>query len=119
MRRALAYFTYLVAAIVALPGVLALVFEVGVLGAGDGRASLPLGQVWFQHDPFLPVLHTASLPLFGAIVERKLNPGLWDPVIVNVLSWPSWIALVFLAFLFLALAALLAMTGRRIASGAR
>ena len=38
-------------------------FLAAVLLAGDGRMSQPLGQVWFQHDPFAGIIGTASLPL--------------------------------------------------------
>lgn len=86
-------------AIMALGGV-ALIFEAIVLLAGDGRMNQALGQVWFQHDPFVNSLGTASLPLFGAIVERKIHPALWNPIITTWLSWPSWLALLFAALLF-------------------
>lgn len=82
--------------------------------AGDGRAGQALGQVWYQNDPFTSVLHTASLPLLGAIVERRINPLLWDPVAVTWLNWPSGPALLTAAGLFFIVAGLLFGLMRRL-----
>lgn len=48
-----------------------------------GRATQPLGQVWFQFD-------LESLNLTQAIVQRRINPALWDQGIVKILGWPAW-----------------------------
>ena len=75
-------------------GVLAVIFEVGVLTAGDGRATKILGEVWYRHDPFAPLVHTASLQLLQVFFERKLHqPSLWDPGITTILNWPAWLGL--------------------------
>lgn len=89
---------------------LALVFTLaglavlGLLGYllifGNGMASQVLGQVWFQN-------HVASLNLLQAIVQRRLVPELWDPGIVTLLGWPSWMALAIVAGALLVIAWLL------------
>lgn len=63
--------------------VLALLYELTVaLQAGAWRI-VPAGEIWFT-------LHTASLNLVQAIVQRYLHPFLWDPVIAGFLQWPLW-----------------------------
>ncbi len=63
--------------------VLALVYELtAALQAGEWRI-VPAGEIWFT-------LHTASLNLVQAIVQRYLHPFLWDPVISGFLQWPLW-----------------------------
>lgn len=84
----------------AIARLLALIFSLaglavlGLLGYlvlfGNGMASDVLGKVWFQN-------HLASLNLFQAIVQRRISPELWDPGIVTVLGWPSWMALLSVA----------------------
>ncbi len=78
-------------------GALMLFFEVMVWFPDNSRAFSSLGQVWFQNDPFANILSTPSLPLFGAIIERRVSPTLWDPFLVTILAWPSWMALLFVA----------------------
>ncbi len=70
-------------AALAAGAVLALVYELSVaLQAGEWRI-VPAGEIWFT-------LHTASLNLVQAIVQRYLHPFLWDPVIAGFLQWPLW-----------------------------
>jgi len=70
-------------AALAAAAVLALVYELSVaLQAGEWRI-VPAGEIWFT-------LHTASLNLVQAIVQRYLHPFLWDPVIAGFLQWPLW-----------------------------
>lgn len=114
MRRLLNILIRLLAVIFALPGALALGFLVAVVLAGGGRATAPFGQVWFQNDPFQPFLHTASLPLFGAIIERRVSPFLWDPILTTILNWPSWVGLSVLAVIFLLIASLFWALSRRV-----
>lgn len=94
-----AFVRLLALAFIAL-GTLAFGFFVAVLVAGNGLAGQLLGQVWYQNDPFTQFLNTASLPLVGAIVERRIHPALWDPVLLSVLGLPSWIALLILTLFF-------------------
>lgn len=91
------FFQILGGVIFALGG-MALVFEVIVLFAGDGRMNQVLGQVWFQHDPLLSTLGSPSIQLAQVVIERKLGLiSLWNPTITTVLNWPSWIALLTIA----------------------
>lgn len=78
-------------------GIVMLVFEVMVWIPDSTRASQTLGKIWHLYDPFAALVGTNSLPLFGAIVERKLNPVIWNPGITTILNWPSWIALLVLS----------------------
>lgn len=72
----------------------ALVFLVMVFVPDASLASQPLGQVWFRHDPFLPLLNNPSIQLAQVFVERKLNlPALWNPGVTTLLNWPAWLAL--------------------------
>ena len=74
--------TWLGAALTAA-ALLALLYELSAaLQAGEWRI-VPAGEIWFT-------LHTASLNLVQAIVQRYLHPFLWDPVIAGFLQWPLW-----------------------------
>ena len=74
--------TWLGAALTAV-ALLALLYELSAaLQAGEWRI-VPAGEIWFT-------LHTASLNLVQAIVQRYLHPFLWDPVIAGFLQWPLW-----------------------------
>ena len=96
-------FVQIIGGVILAAGGTAFVFMVGVVFAGDGRMRQSLGQVWFQHDPFVDIVDTASLPLLGAIIERKVHPFLWNPVATTILGWPSWTALLVVALVLLAL----------------
>lgn len=52
-------------------------------GAYQGLA---LGELWFK-------IHTGSLNISQAIIQRYVHPFVWDPVIVTILQWPAWITL--------------------------
>lgn len=75
---------------------LALLYEVTVAGDAGYRA-IAAGELWFR-------LHSGSLNLSQAIIQRYLTPSLWDPVIIGLLQWPAWSILgapgAVLAFLF-------------------
>ncbi len=58
-----------------------------------------LGAFWFAVDP-------ESLNLTQAVIQRYVLPFLWDPVLVNLLTVPLWLALVVLGIGF-------AVAGRR------
>lgn len=64
--------------------------------AGSSLVTTPLGQTWFQ-------IHGPSLNLAQAVVERHLNPLLWDPVITSILFTPTFVVAGVLALLFLVL----------------
>lgn len=55
-----------------------------VLAAGQGGDTeiMPLGALWFS-------LHSASLNLVQAVIERYIWVPLWDPVLLAVLQWPA------------------------------
>ena len=53
------------------------------LGSQSWNAVL-LGELWFKLDP-------GSLNLMQAVIQRYLFPALWDPIIISVLLWPSWL----------------------------
>ena len=90
----------LLAALCALAAAGALGFCIAVIVAGP-LAGQPLGQVWFQHDPFLSLTGSPSIQLVQVFFERKLSlPVLWDPGIVTLLNWPSAIALAVVALGF-------------------
>ncbi len=60
----------------------AFVYEFAAAGAG-GHRTIAAGELWFR-------LHSYSLNLSQAIVQRYLHPGLWDPLMVGILQWPAW-----------------------------
>jgi hypothetical protein len=98
-----------------LAGLMAIGFlAVVVVRAGEGLSTQILGRVWFQHDPFAFLQKGPSIQLFQVFFERKLGlPVLWDPVILTILNWPSWIALAAVAAFFLIPAAILFGVTRR------
>lgn len=97
----------LVGSLFFLFGLMMMAFEILVWFPDRAHAAAPLGLVWFQNDPFSGFFGTPSLPLVSAVIERKISPLLWDPFIVTILAWPSWIALLFLAVLTLMISSIL------------
>ncbi|MCF6344685.1 MAG: hypothetical protein L3J15_08455 [Devosiaceae bacterium] len=83
---------------------LAFGFYITIIAATDNRATDPLGQTWYNFDPFIEIFNTASLPLVGAIIERKIHPFLWDPIFLFFLSLPSWLGLISLSATFMIIA---------------
>lgn len=84
--------------------VLAVAFIAAVVDASKTVAAgklvlTPLGQAWFD-------LHSASLNLMQAVIQRYVAPVIWDPVVVSVLLLPSWAV-------FGVIALLLLLAGRR------
>lgn len=72
-----------------------------------GRATQPLGQVWFQFD-------LESLNLTQAIVQRRIHPAIWDQGIVKVLGLPAWQGLLLVTAVLLVLGlAIIAFARRR------
>ena len=45
---------------------------------------MALGPLWFSIDP-------ASLNVTQAVIQRYLLPEIWDPGIIAVLTWPTWV----------------------------
>ena len=87
----------LLATIMMLFGAIAFAFFIAVIIAPDGRGTKLLGQVWYDNDPFSQFLDTASLPLLGAIIERKIHPFLWDPLFLWFLGIEARISLIIMA----------------------
>jgi hypothetical protein len=53
---------------------------------GGGFAATPLGQAWFDLDPF-------SLNLAQAVIERYVAVWLWQDAIGPALLQPGWVVL--------------------------
>ena len=52
--------------------------------AGTGKYHIiAAGELWFE-------LHSGSLNLSQAVIQRYLHPWLWEPAIVTVLRAPAW-----------------------------
>ena len=45
-----------------------------------------LGEMWFKLSP-------ATLNLVQSVVQRYLDPALWDDIIFPVLNWPTLVVL--------------------------
>jgi len=45
---------------------------------------LQAGTLWFKANVY-------SLNLVQAIIQRYIHPAIWDPGIVTVLLWPTWV----------------------------
>jgi hypothetical protein len=82
--------------IVFLAGVAVLVRDALVWIDTKHWAPIALGQLWFELD-------RSSLNLVQAVVQRYINPFLWDPIIVTVLLWWAFAVLMVLGLLILAL----------------
>jgi len=66
---------------------------VGSLRAGEWQ-SLALGQVWYDLD-------RGSINLMQAVVQRHLHPAIWDPGVIAVLQWPTWLVAAVPGFILL------------------
>ncbi len=53
-----------------------------------------VGDVWNQ-------VHSTSLQLLQPAIERHVADWLWDPVILSVLTAPTWLVLAILGALFM------------------
>lgn len=98
MRRFIGGFFRIIWALLALiSGAKALGFLAALIAIAVKDVTLyrqPLGQVWFQNDPFFFLLNSPSIQLVQVFFERKLQlPQLWDPVVLTLLNWPAWAAL--------------------------
>ena len=90
----------LVAALFLSLATISIGFLLAIAISGPHLLEQQLGRVWFQNDPFSSLVNTASLPLVGAVVERRLHPILWDPIALYVLGLPAWGALLLLFAVF-------------------
>ena len=64
------------------------------------------GVLWFQID-------APSLNTLQALVQRFINPGLWDEVVVDILLRPAWESLLGAVILFLLLGGVFLWVGGR------
>ena len=62
--------------------------------AGNALYVTSVGDTW-------NALHSTSLQLFQPAVERHIALWLWDPVILTVLTAPTWLALAVVAAFFM------------------
>ncbi len=104
----------LIGVIFSLFGLSMIAFEIMVWIPEPARATQPLGQVWFQNDPFFFIFQSHSIQLAQVIAERKLQwPALWNPGITTILNWPSWMALLVMGATCFIIGALFWRLGRR------
>ena len=62
--------------------VIALGRDLVAIVAGESFRLAPLGEVWFK-------LHSASLNMLQAGIERRIAPEAWDSVVAPALQWPT------------------------------
>jgi hypothetical protein len=81
--------------------ILPVISSMGFLAGGGAGAivGIALGQLWYDLD-------RGSLNLMQAVVQRHLLPAIWDPGIIALLQWPTWVV-------FLIPALILLLLGRR------
>jgi len=65
------------------------------------------GQLWFE-------MHGGSLNMLQSIVQRYINPGLWDVVFVDLLLLPAWESLLGAVIVFLVLGGLMLWIAERL-----
>ena len=91
--------------LVALALALAL-YGVYQLASGEPLLFAELGQLWYRRYP-------TSLQLLQPALERHVAVWLWDPVMLAILTTPTWIVLSGLAAVAGSLGAILILIGRR------
>ena len=64
--------------------------------ASNKIVTTPLGQTWTD-------IHSSSLQLLEAAVTRHLAEWLWNPVLLNILTSPTWLVLAVLGVVLLLL----------------
>ena len=64
--------------------------------AGNAIVVTPLGKTWTD-------LHSTSLQLLEAGLTRHVAEWLWDPVLLNILTSPTWLVLGILGVVLLLL----------------
>ena len=64
----------------------ALVYDGTKTIAGSNVYVTPLGETW-------NAVHSTSLQLLQPAVERYIAEWLWNPVILNILTAPTWLVL--------------------------
>jgi len=69
-----------------LAAVAALAYDAAAWYDTGAFAAQAAGELWFR-------LHHPSLNLAQAVVQRYVDPRLWDPLIVAGLLWPAFAVL--------------------------
>jgi hypothetical protein len=77
-------------------GFIALVLDGTKSIASNKIVMTPLGQTWTD-------IHSTSLQLLEAAVTRHVAEWLWNPVLLNILTSPTWLVLAVLGFVLLLL----------------
>jgi hypothetical protein len=73
--------------LVMLAGAFAACVIDGARSIADSRLSItPLGAAAYWAFP-------TKFPLLQTFVERQIHPLLWDPILLNLLKAPTWVAL--------------------------
>jgi len=78
----------------------AVVLVADVVAVIAGRGGTVLGRLWFE-------THLYSLNFSQAIIQRYINPSIWDPGIVTILQMPTWQGLALVASVLLLIGFLL------------
>ncbi|MGC1465135.1 MAG: hypothetical protein WA792_05330 [Pseudolabrys sp.] len=70
----------------------------------DGMKSIAGNAVYFTNVQVLwDIINAASLQNLKPLVETKIGPWAWDPILVTALTWPSWAVLGVLGILLIML----------------
>jgi hypothetical protein len=77
-------------------GFIALVLDGTKSIAGNAIVMTPLGKTWTD-------IHSTSLQLLEAGVTRHVAEWLWDPVLLGILTSPTWLVLSILGAVLLLL----------------
>lgn len=88
-----------------LIGLLFAILGAGLWGSG-ADVTAPAGQLWFQMD-------SASLNSTQSFIQRYINAGLWDSVIVPLLNRPAWEATAIVVLFFALVGGLLSSIGNK------
>jgi len=67
-------------------GFIALIYDGTKSIAGGKLVFTPLGQHWNN-------IHSTSLQLLQPAIERHVAVWLWDPVVLDILTAPTWLVL--------------------------
>jgi hypothetical protein len=76
------------------------------LASGEPLLFAQLGELWYRRYP-------TSLQLLQPALERHIAVWLWDPVMLAILTTPTWIVISSLAATAAFLGAVLILIGRR------
>jgi hypothetical protein len=75
-------------------GFVAFVYDGTKTIAGNSVYVTKVGDAW-------NAIHSTSLQLLQPAIERHVSQWLWDPVVLNILTAPTWLVLGILGVLFI------------------